>query len=107
MQITVITISQILTMFVFMALGYIFCKKNIIDASSSTTLSRLTVNIFLPAMVFLSFSKNFTRDVIGDKILVFLFGLAVLLVTLVLAFFLAKIFSKNKDTQGIYIYSYD
>ena len=93
-------------MFFFIGVGYIFRKKNIFDDKSGTTISKLVVNIFLPAMVVLSFSNNFKVDVIRDKLMIFLFSFAVLAVTGVLSIVLAKMFSKNRKTQAIYIYSF-
>ena len=106
MQIVSITLTQLANMFFFMAIGYVFRKKNILDIYAGGTVSRLLVNVFLPAMVIRSFSSNFKLDVISDKLMLILFSTAVLIITSVLAVFLAKMFSKDKATQGIYIYSF-
>ncbi len=106
MQIVNITLAQLVNMFFFMAIGYVFRKKNILDIYAGSTVSRLLVNVFLPAMVVRSFSSNFKPDVISDKLMLILFSSAVLIITSVLAVFLARLFSKDKDTQGIYIYSF-
>lgn len=115
-EITLTTINQLILMFFFMAIGFIFKRKRILDAYSSGTISRLLVNLFLPAMVIKSFSNNFKSDVLADKAMILLFSTAVLLTTAVMSIFLARLFSKeknangetirNKNTEGIYIYSF-
>ncbi len=106
MEITIITINQLVSMFFFMAIGFFFRRKGILDISSGGNISRLIVNVFMPCMTILSFANNFKVDVIKDKIMIFLLSVVVLTITGVLAIYLAKLFSKDKNTQGIYIYSF-
>ncbi len=106
MQITAITVTQLCSMFFFMAIGYFFTKRGILTKEAGGNLSKLIVNIFLPAMVVLSFSNNFKLDVLRDKLMLLIFSVIILAITGVLAIFLAKLFSKNRSTQNIYIYSF-
>ncbi len=106
MQITLITLAQLCVMFTFMTIGYFFRKKNMLCESAGSTLSKLVVNIFLPSMIVLSFSRNFNPDVIQDKLMIFVFSLVVLIVTAILSIIIARFFSKNKTSQGIYMYSF-
>lgn len=106
MQLVGITLTQLINMFFFMAIGYVFRKKNILDVYAGGAISRLIVNVFLPAMVIRSFSDNFKLDVISDKIMIIVISVIVLMLTAVLSIYLAKIFSKDKSTQGIYMYSF-
>ena len=106
MQITAITLTQLFSMFFFMAVGYFFTKRGILTKDAGANLSKLIVNIFLPAMVVLSFSTNFKLDVLRDKLMIVIFSVVVLVITGILSVFLAKLFSKNKSTQNIYIYSF-
>ncbi len=106
MQITLITVTQLISMFFFMGVGYFFTKRGILTKEAGSNISKLIVNIFLPAMVVLSFSNNFKLDVLSDKIMLLVFSVIVLTVTGVIAIFLAKLFSKNKLTRNIYIYSF-
>lgn len=105
-QIVSITVNQLITMFFFMAIGYVFRKTNILDIYAGNAVSRLIVNVFMPAMVVRSFSQNFKLEVISDKLMIVVISIIVLIITAVLSIFLAKIFSKDKNTQGIYMYSF-
>lgn len=106
MDVAIISLEQVGIMMFFMAIGYLFRKKNIFDEKASITLSRLVVNVFLPAMTFLTFVNNFKTEIIREKSQLLLMSLCVLTVTGALAVLLSKIFSKNKATQAVYIYSF-
>ena len=105
MELLAITAKQIINMFFFMGIGYVFRKKNILDIYAGGAISRLLVNVFMPAMVIRSFSQNFKPEVFSEKAMIVLFSCGVLVVTAILSVYLAKIFSKDKLTRGIYIYS--
>lgn len=106
MQIVSVTMTQLINMFFFMAIGYVFRKKGILDIHAGGALSRLIVNVFMPAMCIRSFAKDFTPDVFHDKLMIILISCAVLFVTAIGSVFLARLFSKDHDTQGIYMYSF-
>ncbi len=102
----IITIKQLVIMFFFMGMGFFFAKKKILDQSAGGTLSKIVVNLFLPAMAFRVFATGFTTDVVTEKLKIILFSCAVLGVTTVLAIFLSRILAKNRLTRDIYIYSF-
>lgn len=106
MELLAITAKQIVNMFFFMGIGYVFRKKNILDIYAGSAISRLIVNVFMPAMVIRSFSQNFRLEVFREKAMIVLFSCGVLIVTAILSIYLAKLFSKEKSTQGIYMYSF-
>lgn len=106
MQIVSITVNQLIMMFFFMGIGYVFRKANVLDIYAGNAVSRLLVNVFMPAMVIRSFSQNFKLDVISDKFMIVVLSTVVLVITAMLSIFLARLFSKDKGTQGIYMYSF-
>ncbi len=95
-----------LIMTVFMAIGYVFRKCRLFDDGASGVISKLVVNVFLPSMTFLTFAKNFTYQAVTEKSSLLLLSLVILGVTFVLSIVLARLFSKKKDTQNVYIYSF-
>ena len=106
MEIVLITAKQLIVMMSFMAIGYLFKKKGLFTDDASSTLSKLVVNVFLPAMVFSTFAKDFRIDVLEEKMKLLIVAVIVITVTGIAAVFLAKTFSKNKDTRAVYIYSF-
>ncbi len=106
MATALITAKQLIVMMTFMALGYVFKKKNVLNDESSVTLSKLVVNVFITSMVFSTFAENFRRDIIAEKAQLLLMSLIVLTVTGIISVLLAKLFSDNENTRAVYIYSF-
>lgn len=102
----VITMSQMMVLFFFMALGYIFQKKNLCPENSSTVLSKLEVYIILPSLCFSTFADKFEREVLGEKIKTVLWSTVILVISGVASYFIAKLFSKKKETVGVYTYAF-
>ena len=106
METVIISANQMLIMTVFMAIGFAFKKFKLFDDGASAVISKLVVNVFLPSMTFLTFAKNFTYQAITEKSSLLLMAVIILGVTYVLSVGLAHLFSKKKETQDIYIYSF-
>jgi len=105
-KIFIATLNQMLVLFIIMIIGYILNKARITGENTGTILSRLLSNIAMPALCFQTFAKNLTRDTIYEKFYIFLCGTCILLGSLALAYFLAKIFSKDEYVRRIYTYSF-
>ena len=102
----VLTINQLINMFVFIIIGFFMRKKKLGGDGVGTVLSTLLVNIFMPALVFSTFSENFRLKDISENIVFLWFGIGVLFVTFFVAKFLSKIFAKNNLQRDIYMYSF-
>jgi predicted permease len=103
--IVLLTLSQILVLFIFMLCGYIFKKKNLINDTLSTVISRLEVYIFMPALCFNTFAANFNLSALREKNAFLITGILVLGITFLLAYLLSGAFTKNPMTRGVYIYA--
>jgi len=93
-------------LFIFMAIGFAFNKKNMYPQDFSTVLSRLNLHIFTPALVFNTFSSNFRISVIAENSMYIVIGLITLLVSVALAIPLSRVFSKDRNTRDVFIYSF-
>jgi predicted permease len=100
-----LTLSQILVLFIFMLCGYVFKKKNLINDTLSTVISRLEVYIFMPALCFNTFAANFNLAALREKSAFLITGVLVLGITFLLALLLSKAFTKNPMTRGVYTYA--
>lgn len=102
----IITMSQMMVLFFFMALGYIFQKKKLCPENSSTVLSKLEVYIILPSLCFSTFADKFEREILGEKLKTILWATLILVISGVASYFIAKLFSKKKETIGVYTYAF-
>lgn len=97
--------KQLLVLYVFLFIGWVFGKKKKALSSHSELISFLLVNLFLPAKVFLSFSKNFTVSYFTERATTVIFSLSMLLMLVAVAIPISKLFSKDRHDQNVYRYS--
>ncbi len=100
------SINQMLILFLFLALGYFLNRQLIIPVTSSKVLSKLETSLFVPCLIFSVFYKYCTIENFKEKWTYMLYGLAIMLVSLVIAVFLTKLFTKDNYLKNIYTYSF-
>lgn len=94
----IFSLNATMPLFIMMALGYILKRINFIDDNSASVMNRLVFRVFLPALLFIDLAKeNFTA--IWDGKLV-LFCLVVTLLSIVIAFLISLVVSKDKADRG-------
>lgn len=106
MQVFSATLNQMFVLFSFMVLGYFLNVKGILPRDTSTTVSRLETNVLVPCLVFNTFYKYCTVENISEKWTFIVYGAAIMLVSLIIGVFLAKLFSKDDYLRKIYTYSF-
>lgn len=106
MQVLSSTVNQMLVLFSFMALGYFLNFKGILPLNTSLAISRLETNVLVPCLVFNTFYKYCTVENLSQKYSYIIYGTAIMIVSLVIGIFLAKLFAKDDYLQKIYTYSF-
>lgn len=106
MQVFSASFNQMLVLFTFMALGYFLNFKGILPLNTSLALSRLETNVLVPCLVFNTFYKYCTVENISVKWLHIVYGAALTIVSILIAVFLSKLFSKDGYLRKIYTYSF-
>lgn len=101
-----IIFEQLIILYAFILIGLLFGKLKKGLSQHTGLLSFLLVNLFLPAKVFNSFSKNFTIPYIKQNYLILCASLAFLAVFVTIALVLSKILTKNADEKGVYRYNF-
>lgn len=104
MQVFLSTLSQMGTLFLYIAIGYIIAKVGIVNKDAAGILSKLENNIFIPALVFGTFMNEFTLETLSYswKILLFSFGALVLVIPL--AYLFSYMGSRDGYIRNIYVY---
>ena len=101
-----LTLTNVVNMLIFIALGYIFARTKRFPQTTSKTLSTLTTMLLLPAYNVKNLSKNFTVDTVGQKLMILGFGILCVLAVLGLAQLLAKWLGKTDLERRTLIYAY-
>lgn len=100
-----IVFEQLILLFIFMIIGYIFGKTKLIDSTQSKILSTLEVYLFLPATVFNAFYTNFTLENMKNYYIFPLIGIVLLLIITVISYLLSRIMTKDSYLRKVYNYT--
>ena len=88
----------------YMVIGFVIAKLGIVDKSSTTILSKLEGNVFLPALVLYTFTANFNINSLRLSWQPLLFSLVTEIVIIVAAIFSARLATKDGFIKRMYIY---
>ena len=100
-----IILEKLSMLYIFLILGFFFGKWKKEQNNHSGILSFLLVNLFLPAKVFNTFSKNFTVSYITQNSTTIIVSVSLLFVLVGFSLFVAKLLTKDKYEQKVYRYS--
>ena len=100
-----IILEKLSLLYIFLLLGFFFGKWKKEQNNHTGILSFLLVNLFLPAKVFNTFSKNFTVSYITENGKTILVSVTLLLLLVGFSLLVAKLLTKDKYQQKIYRYS--
>lgn len=95
MEIFKLTLSQMLMMFTLILAGFLLRKTNVLPKGSDITMSRLETYIFLPALNLYNQMTNCTVETFRENSVMILYGLALIICAMALAYPLSKLFIRN------------
>lgn len=101
----IIAFEQVGKLLIFIAIGYILGHFNIVDKSHSKILSILLVYFITPCTSVKSLASGFTVQYLKEYYPMILVSIGLLLLFIFLAFFVSKLFSKNRYEQNVYHYT--
>ncbi len=101
------SLTPMLSLFLFMAIGFILLKTKLLPENASKVMAKLLTFVFAPALNFYTMSKNFNLQSIGKYASLFILGTILVVLAVVLATFISKYFVKDKEAyeRGIYKYA--
>ncbi len=97
-------LNQMIFLFSFIVIGYIFAKTKLISEAAAGVLSRLENMLFMPALVMGTFIKNFTIENLAITWKLILLSFGVLFIVIPLAILLSKVCFRDKYRQNIATY---
>ncbi len=100
-----IVFQNVAVLVAFAFVGWLFCRLGILKAEQGALISKLLVWLFLPAKLFLGFSRNCTTAYLSKHYPLMLLSVGILAVLLTATYLLVPRFCKNKDDQAVYKYS--
>ena len=88
-------LSPVLTIFIYMTIGFILRRFKILNDESSTVISKVVLYVSSPCFTIVSYYKNFTFSNLSTSIEYALKGIILVFILYVIAIFISKLFSKD------------
>ena len=101
MDVFFLTLNQMLTMFIFIAIGYLLRRTKILPETSYLTMSRLETYFFVPALTLITWMTNCTVNSLKENLVLILYGLVLILCAIFLAYPLSKLFVRNVENAEL------
>ncbi len=98
------TISQMAILFIYMAIGFILVKTKVVGEEGARVLSRLENTVFIPALVFGTFAREFTVETLKESWKLLLFSFGVEFAVIALAIIICRLCFKDKFVRNVSIY---
>ena len=98
--------TQLLVLYIFIFLGWLFGRINPENAQGSKMISFMLVNLFLPCKVFSTFSTSFTVSYLKENYATFFISIGILGGLALLAIPLAALLTKKGYERKVYRYSF-
>lgn len=95
MEVLTLTLNQMLMMFTLILAGVVLRKKKLMPENAHTILSRLETCIFLPALNLHNMITKCTVKTFTENSVLIFYGLAIVIIMLLLAYPLSKLFVKD------------
>ncbi len=100
------TLTPMLSMFIFILIGFILKKKNVVSENASQTMAKLVTWVFFPALSFATMARYFTLNILTTHAENLSIGLIALCIALAISIPLARAFIRKKTYErGVYEYA--
>ncbi|ULQ59868.1 AEC family transporter [Brucepastera parasyntrophica] len=96
---------QILALFILMGVGFVTGKLRILDQGTTKGLSRLIIKTSLPALIFMSFQKPFSRELFGEAMATLLTSGLFYAGIILLSLAAVKLLRVSKEQSGVYAFT--
>lgn len=111
MEIFLLTVKQMLLIFILIMVGFILRKKSILPENSGTVMAKMETWIFCPALVLVTQMRKCTVETFSNNATLILYGLVIIVCAIALAYLLSRVFVRNAKTpeelyqRNIYTYA--
>ncbi len=97
-------LDKLITLFVYIFIGYIIRKKNVVDEKFQAGLVKLLMWVCIPSLTINTLQTDYSPEMLSNGLSLFLAALIIYAVSFVLGIITAKIFKIKRDQKGIWIF---
>jgi len=100
------TVSKVSVLLIFIGLGYLLRRSKKLPEDAGRVLSLLTTLVFSPAYTIKNLSSSLTLEKIGPQLILIGYGLVIVLVTIGMAYVMAKPLARNDFERRSAVYAF-
>lgn len=93
---------QILVLFFILIVGFGVYRLKVVDDQGITALSRLVMEVTLPAMIIISMNYDFSREIMWESGKILLLSLVLFLVSGLFAMYMTRFFTVDERAASVY-----
>lgn len=98
------TLNQMAILFSIIIIGFILMRTKTVPDSATVVLSRMENTVFMPALIFSTFSTSFTVEKINIAWKSLVVGFVVILISIAFSVVIARFCTKDEYLKNIYTY---
>ena len=96
-----VVISQIIALFLLIMVGYFLRKSKHLDKKETGAISKILLDLIIPAMLVSSLQIDITAKILGDFTNLFLYWIAFYLILIIFASIISNLFPISKDKKNV------
>lgn len=100
------TLSQVVSLFLTILIGYVLYKKKLVSEGTDKALSRVLALVMSPCLSFKIFSTHLTVQVLSTKWIIVVYGLVAVGFSYIIGLIFSRFFAKDRYNRNIYTYSF-
>ncbi|WHH57440.1 AEC family transporter [Petroclostridium sp. X23] len=101
----IVTLNQILVIFILLLVGFLVRKLNIVDISFTKNLSSFLFNVVLPAMIINAFNYPFSMQVIRDAGWLIVICIGIILLSAGVSIIAVKLLNVDQASRNVFEFS--
>ncbi len=100
-----IAVSKLITLFVYIIVGYVISRWKIISTAFTDGLSKFLMTVILPCMIVSTFQTPYTPEKLANAGFVFLVSLVIFGASILVGYLTYYLFHIEQDAKGVWIYA--
>ena len=106
LDVFMLTLNKVGVLLIFIGIGYLFRRKELLPENAGRVMSLLCTMLFAPAYSLNNVSKQFTRDVFVEKMLLVGYGVLILVAVVVVGRVLGKLMGRSDVDRSSLTYAF-
>lgn len=99
------TLNPVLILFIFIVIGFIVRKINVVDEIFVSSFSKFIFNVILPSMIIYSMNFPFDWEILFDSGILLIISVFVLMISGCIALMIVKLLKADRKERSVYYYS--